>query len=682
MIATSLQGLGLEELFEILDGGDIEMAEIRLDLCPLGLDDISELFSSVDVPLIATCRGGSREAEEKLLAAISAGAPFIDLEIEAPPQIGKRLRRACSENGCAMVRSFHDFSSTPPLPVLLSTLEKARAFGGEIVKIVTTAQSEADVDTVMGLYRSAAPGTLVAFAMGASGAESRIKCLAMGAPWTYAALSSGSETAPGQFTLGEMKEKVYGSFRLIRPSSPLPMPSSKSFAQRAILCAALADGVSHLEGYSHCGDNESAIALARRLGSSVSIEGSSLAINGIGAVPGCLDAAASGTDGAIVHTGESGFLTRMAIPVLSAISRGPVTVTGEKTLLGRPLSGAHDIMAAFGVRLTPLGETSAPRKIDCYLPLSVTGPLIPGRADVSGKDGSQLISGLLAALPLCSGNSELHVSNPKSIPYLFITLDVLKQFGITAGSEMEGDEDFMEEGDWNLCTGISFKIRGGQRYHSADFRIEADWSGAAAFLVAGAIFGDVTVTGLDTKSLQADLSILDIMTAAGASVSEGAEGDLHVCRAPLRAFDTDLNNCPDLFPVVAVLAAFCEGESHILGTGRLAHKETDRGAAIVSMLTQMGVPARVEEDCLIISGMSLCHRLLTGKLLRGGAYTSHSDHRMVMALSIASLGTAATSTSCPAPSDSTPAGPIDIDDTACVAKSFPGFPELFKKLYS
>ena len=524
MIATSLQWLGLEELFGVLDSGEIEMAEIRLDLCPLSVDEISELFSSVDVPLIATCRGGSAQAEEKLLAAITAGAPYIDLEIEAPPQMGKRLRRECSSAGCVMVRSFHDFSGTPPLPVLLSTLEKARAFGGEIVKIVTTAQSEADVDTVMSLYRSAAPGTLVAFAMGASGASSRIDCLAEGAPWTYAALSAESATAPGQWTLSEMKRRIYvepgqmglggsavrshdGFGGLIHPSAPLPMPSSKSFAQRAILCAALADGVSHLEGYSPCGDNESAIALARRLGASVSIEGSSLTIKGIGAAPGC-----SSHDS--VHTGESGFLTRMAIPVLSVLSSAPVTVTGEKTLLGRPLSGAHDIMAAFGVRLTPLGETSAPRKIDCYLPLSVTGPLIPGRADVSGKDGSQLISGLLAALPLCSGNSELHVSNPKSIPYLFITLDVLKQFGITAGSEMEGDEDFMEEGDWDLCTGITFKIRGAQRYHGADFSIEADWSGAAAFLVAGAIFGEVTVTGLDTKSLQADLSILDILTDA------------------------------------------------------------------------------------------------------------------------------------------------------------------------
>ena len=138
-----------------------------------------------------------------------------------------------------------------------------------------------------------------------------------------------------------------------------------------------------------------------------------------------------------------------------------------------------------------------------------------------------------------------------------------------------------------------------------------------------------------------------------------------MARAPLCAFETDLNNCPDLFPIVAVLAAFCPGESRIRGVERLRHKETDRAAAIVDMLTQMGVPVQVDEDEMTIEGMSLPQRLLTGKLLKGGSYTSHADHRMVMALKVAALGAD---------------GPVDIDDTACVAKSFPGFNDLFDKL--
>ena len=128
----------------------------------------------------------------------------------------------------------------------------------------------------------------------------------------------------------------------------------------------------------------------------------------------------------------------MIIPVLSAIADGPVRVTGEKTLLGRPLAGAHDIMASFGVRLVPENIPEEGRKGDCFIPLTVKGPLVPGRADVSGKGGSQLISGLLAALPLAGNRSTVYVHDPRSIPYMFITVDVLRKFGIEIGSEMEG----------------------------------------------------------------------------------------------------------------------------------------------------------------------------------------------------------------------------------------------------
>ena len=461
-----------------------------------------------------------------------------------------------------------------------------------------------------------------------------------------------------------MTEKIYGGTSLpVRPEAPVAMPSSKSFAQRAIIAAALADGTSRLEGYTPCGDNESAIAVARAIGAKVRKGERDLEIEGIAAAPGSLSL---GT----LHTGESGFLTRMMIPILSVIDSSEVFVTGEKTLLNRPLAGAHDIMASFGVRLRPGNATAANRKTDCCVPLTVCGPLVPGKADIDGKDGSQLISGLLSALPLCQDRSVVYVHQPRSIPYMFITIDVLKHFGIKIGSEMEGGEEFMETRDWALCDAVNFKIKGGQRYKAADFRIEGDWSSAANFLVAGAVFGEVWVEDLDTASLQADLSILDILREAGASISQLGDGEdtagaLHVQKAPLRAFETDLNNCPDLFPIVAVLAAFCEGTSRILGAGRLAHKETDRAAAIVGMLTRMGVRAEVEDDLMTIEGHSLSRRLLTGTLLHGGEYTSSRDHRMVMALKVASLGAD---------------GSVLIDDTACVEKSYPGFMDDWKIL--
>ena len=667
MICTTLQHKNLEEIIAVLESGAIEMAEIRLDRCPLDDDDIETLFSGSDVPLIATCRiaEAGAAAEEKLLKAIEAGAKYADLELEAPAPVGKRIRRACHEFGTVFIRSFHDFSGTAPLEILESVAEKCRRFGADVTKIVTTAASDADADRVLSLYESNDPATLVAFAMGEKGRESRIGCLRRGAPFSYACLTPEEKAADGQIPTEEMRRILYGGYRFIAPEKALRMPASKSFAQRAIIAAALADGESHIGGYTPCGDNEAAIAVARALGAAVSLEDRTLTIRGITAAPGCLSLDT-------LHTGESGFLTRLMIPLLSVLNAGPVRITGEKTLLNRPLAGAHDIMAAFGVTLQ--GETLHPeaRKIDCFVPLTVNGPLIPGRADISGKDGSQLISGLLAALPLCNGKSTVFVRDPKSIPYMFITLDVLKKFGIEIINEMEGDEPFLETQDWALCTGMCFKIQGGQRLHAADFNLEGDWSGAAAFLTAGAVFGSVEVEGLDTTSLQADLSILDVLMEAGASMSQlenedgnPATGPIHVQRAPLNAFDVDASNCPDLFPILAVLAAFCPGESHIQGAGRLAHKESDRGAAIVDMLTRMGTEAWIEEDTLTVSGTGLTQRLLNGELLRGGDFSSLGDHRMAMALRVASLGAD---------------GPVRIDDEACVAKSFPDFFPVFSSL--
>ena len=656
MIATSIQNKELHQILDLLPG--LEMAEIRLDRCALEDEEIEELFADSDVPLIATCRlSEESQAAQLLELAIRSGAKYADLEMEAPAAIGRRIREACREYGTVLIRSYHNYEDTPSREVLQSLVERARTFGGEVVKIVTTATSEADNAIVAALYQEAEPGTLVAFCMGEAGKASRLDALRHGAPFTYACLSPDDATAPGQWTWEEMKETVYKGFRFVKTEA-LPMPSSKSFAQRAIIAAALAEGTSHLSGYTPCGDNESALKVAKSLGAGVKTDGNKIVISGIGATPGCLEL----ND---LHCGESGFLTRLIIPILSVVSKNQVLVSGEKTLLNRPLTSAHNIMASFGVRLYPEGSND--RKQDCYLPVRVSGPLIPGRADVSGKGGSQLISGLLAALPLCEETSALYVHDPRSIPYLFITVDVLKKFGIRMNSEMEGGDDFLETQDWALCTGVNFHIKGGQRYKAADFGIEADWSGAAPFLVAGAIFGDIEVEGLDTESLQADISIMDILMEAGASMSQldSPGGPIHVRRAPLSPFRTDLNNCPDLFPMVAVLAAFCPGKSRILGVERLKHKETDRAAAIEQMLRQMGVPVRIEEDEMTIEGMGLTQRILTGQLLKGGRYASHADHRMVMALKVASLG-----------ADS----PVEIDDVECVSKSFPTFNEMFAKL--
>lgn len=715
MICTTIQNKTAEQILEALE--KCEMAEIRLDRCDLSARATEDVFTS-DVPLIATCRIAevmqneeslrelpqqSREikamqiAERRLIRAIEAGARYVDVELEAPKQMSKRVRSVAHENGTIFIRSYHDFEGTDSLEALKAIVEKCLYHGADIVKVVTTAHTEEDVKRVMSLYdwcrqeneqsggrkddRNAgelADGGLVAFCMGEAGSQSRLECLKYGSPYTYAAVSAEESAAPGQWTASEMHKVVYGDHRFIRTAyeNALPMPVSKSFAQRAIIAAALAEGTSRLRGYTSCGDNEAALQVACNLGAQVEINGSELIITGIAASLGSITGL-MGPDGnpscdaegnPVLHVGESGLLTRMMIPVMSQLSEKPVTFTGEKTLLGRPLTGAREIMEAFEATCCQQSTDSQPLRV----PLTVQGPLKAGRAEISGKHGSQLISGLLMALPFADKNSSLIVHEPKSIPYMFITLEVLKKFGVKIGNDMLGGRDFLEsDGDWSLCTEMVFKVKGGQKYKATDLDLEGDWSAAANFLVAGAVFGKLELSGLDTTSLQADLSIMDILMDVGASLSQldGEKGNITVQRAPLKAFKVDASNCPDLFPILAVLAAFCQGTSRMAGVGRLANKESDRAKAILEMLTRMGVKTYIEDDELVVEGYPLAQRLLNPSigLLKGGEYTSHHDHRMVMALKVASFGAD---------------GPIKIDDESCVAKSFPQFNDVFAALES
>lgn len=753
MICTVIQNKSFEQILQVLE--HCEMAEVRLDRCALTPRQIDECFSS-DVPLIATCRvaevmanepslqdvslsAQSREikaaqiAENRLCRAIEAGARYVDVEIEAPKQMSKRVRNMAHENGTVFIRSYHDFEGTAAVDALRTLVVKCHYHGADMVKVATMASSQEDVERVLSLYEwcegmrgtdmeNLADGGLVAFCMGGLGRESRLECLRRGAPFTYAALDGvfvqpgeyPDVAAPGQWSMSEMMAAVYGEAGHIwagnlcptsinsgvlatnqqgfcaryHQSEPLSMPCSKSFAQRAIVAAALADGVSHLCGYTPCGDNEASLSLARSLGADVQQEGNMLTIKGISASLGAL-ADQSGNcvaDGRrTIHVGESGLLARMMIPIMAQLHDGPVEITGEKTLLERPLTGAREILDAVGCSVKCEASDNAVR-----VPLTVAGPLKGGgRVEISGRHGSQLITGLLMALPFAEKNTTLVVKDPKSIPYIFITLEVLKKFGVRIGNEMLGGRDFLEsDGDWSLCSEIVFKVRGGQRLKAVDMDLEADWSAAANFLVAGSVFGKVEIAGLDTTSLQADLSIMDILMDAGASLSQvdGPKGNITVQRAPLRAFSVDASNCPDLFPIISVLAAFCQGTSRIAGLRRLANKESDRGSAILNMLRQMGVDVHRENDELVIRGYSLAQRLLgqhahgsAGQsavqaggrsyrapgLLKGGDYTSHHDHRMVMALKVASLGAD---------------GPIVIDDEACVQKSFPSFDEQFDNI--
>ena len=231
MICTTIQNRNIEQIYEALE--QCEMAEIRLDRCELTARETDELFTA-DLPLVATCRISevatvepslqelteqSREikamqmAERRLIRAIEAGARYVDVEIEAQKQMSKRVRQAAHENGTVFIRSYHDFEGTDSLEALKAIVEKCVYHGADMVKIVTTAHSEADVEKVMSLYGwcrteaengnerigALADGGLIAFCMGEAGRQSRLECLKHGAPYTYAALNAEEAAAPGQW---------------------------------------------------------------------------------------------------------------------------------------------------------------------------------------------------------------------------------------------------------------------------------------------------------------------------------------------------------------------------------------------------------------------------------------------------------------------------------------------------
>lgn len=668
MICTSLQGKNLEDILGIMDDPFVEMAEVRADLNPLDEKDWVELVETCEKPLIfsfhiePSLRGEEKAREwnrmlELYNSVIGSGISFVDLDINAPVHVSQSIQKLCKHSGTRLIRSFHDFDGTPTNTLLQQTILRCFRYGADIAKIACKANCAEDVANLQGIYdtllennHSIQAHHLVLISMGPLGEKARVECIAKGAPFTYAFYDT--PTAEGQLSYEQVHEAIYKDWRGVHKSD-FNAPCSKSFAQRAIMAAALSEGTSHLTKFTPCEDSLSAIEVARALGAKVTRRGENIKIEGIGArTPESMEIES-------LNVGESGLLARLCIPLSATLSSCDTLIEGRGTLLERPLKGASDIMAAFGILLK---NESEHRDSQNHIPLRVKGKFYPGRAELPGAGGSQLISGLLMSLPFFDRDSDLFVSEPKSIPYMFITQDILGRFGIKIGSELEGDKKMLEEQDWSYCNGIHFHIKGKQHFKAADIELESDWSAAACFLTYGALFGEAEVQGLNTNSLQADITILDILSDAGACVAYD-EDVVSVKRAPLQAFEYDLNNAPDLIPIASLLAAFCPGESTIAGVQRLKNKECDRAAAILDTLTRMGVSARIIGDELRVKGMGVSRRFATGKLLKGGKYSSFHDHRMVMMLSIAQMA-----------ADS----PIEIDDKNCVSKSFPDFFEELK----
>ena len=389
-------------------------------------------------------------------------------------------------------------------------------------------------------------------------------------------------------------------------------PVSKSYAQRAIAAALLDDGDTRLFNMGLCDDTAAALEVARRLGARVYYNDRYYIIRG-GLYPRAQ----------VLDIGESGLSTRLFTPIAALCSR-PLTITGRGSILKRPVEPIEVPLRALGANIT---------SDNGYLPLSVQGPLRGGEITIDGSFGSQFLTGLLMALPRATGDSIIHVDNLKSKPYIDMTIEVAKAFGVELSHE-------------NYET---FHIKGGQTFHAVDYYIEGDWSGASCQLVAGALAGTVTVKNLKLDSLQADRVILDALRLAGAKVEITGTDEVTVSKDELKSFSFDAGDCPDLFPALVALAAKCKGRSVLKGTKRLTHKESDRAATLAEVFSTLGIKVDLsEEDTMIIEGGTI----------HGGRVSSHNDHRIAMAAAVAGV---------------VAEGPVEIEDPEAVAKSYPDF---------
>lgn len=380
-------------------------------------------------------------------------------------------------------------------------------------------------------------------------------------------------------------------------------PASKSYAQRALAAALLvpeSEGESILYNMGLSNDTEAALGVIKELGAKVEIEPDGTTYRVLG---GFLK-----NKPHELHIGESGLSTRLFTPI-AAQSPEPITITGHGSILTRPVSAMREPLEDLGAEVEMTDDE--------FLPLTVSGPLKGGTVEVDGSASSQFITGLLMALPLSDSDTQLYVHNPRSVPYIEMTIDVLKEFGISIGIS-ENYESFYIESD--------------QDYRATDYSIEGDWSGASCLLVAGAIAGEVVVDNLNPGSLQADRMILEVLTQAGAYMDYCGQ-TVTIRKSTLTGFEYDATNCPDLFPAMAALAAFCQGRSVIKGTRRLTHKESNRAHTIAAEFGKLGISIDISQDNLmIIDGIG------DGTLqVKDPNLSSHNDHRIAMATAVAAL---------------------------------------------
>ena len=385
------------------------------------------------------------------------------------------------------------------------------------------------------------------------------------------------------------------------------VPPSKSVAHRLVIAAALSKGTSRVSNLSFSKDITATINAMRALGAQIDIDGDTAVIKGIEKAP----------EKAVIDCCESGSTLRFLIPVACALGV-ETTFSGQGKLPQRPITPYLDELPKHGVQFDYNGT----------MPFTVRGRLTAGEYRVGGDVSSQFVTGLLFALSAMKGESSLVLTTPlQSRPYVDITAECLGKCGVSVKETDSG-----------------YSVKGGDM-GCFDAFVEGDYSQAAFFYVANSLGSDIDILGLDEKSSQGDKKIVEICREIVYNKSGG-----------LRAFELDCSDIPDLVPILAVLASFCEGKSRISNVARLRIKESDRLEAVSQCLNALGGKVTAGADYLEIQGV---------QSLSGGTVDCYNDHRIAMAMAVAATRSTA---------------PVTLIGAQCVEKSYPDFFQVYKNM--
>lgn len=374
-------------------------------------------------------------------------------------------------------------------------------------------------------------------------------------------------------------------------SGKITIPPSKSMAHRAIICAALAKGISRIDNIAYSQDILTTIDGMRALGAEIVKHDDFLEVTGIGDITDC--------NKQEIFCNESGSTLRFFIPLFSLCGKR-ITFSGQGRLMERPQSVYEKIFKEQHLFFEHKDGT-----------ISIEGSLKSGEFVLDGDVSSQFISGLLFALPLCDKASTITIKEPfESRSYVDLTMQMLAHFGIE-----------VEYSDAN-----TIYIKGNQEYHSGCYSVEGDYSQLAFFACLAALNHDLEVCGVHHNSRQGDKAIMKILKEAQVACKEIVNG-YAICKSKPCGIVIDLADCPDLGPILCVLAAFAKGSTHIKNAGRLRIKESDRIAAMECELKKLGVDIHSDDNNIYIEGKDT---------YKGGViFNAHNDHRIVMSLAVA-----------------------------------------------